>query len=363
MKKIIHYLIGVILFLIIVILSRDLNKIDGHKLEICEDMNGNTYNIPILKILKGNSITLKTTFENNNYKYIVFPEVSGNYAEIYLNNKLISILGYNKNFLANLYLKPFLIKLDNLKEKNILEVKIYDLYKGGFKITPTLLDDSDIYKYYLLHFINYGIISSIGGIILFLVILLFSYIYYFNIKESSNFFYYLLSLVFLFIATRDFHFFPLGNSNTFLLLKKIFFISFLLSFIFFFNTININKSKIKYINNIIKIILIVPITLYILSKDFSQLMFYYNNLSWIPALLLIYIIFLYRKDYKYTILFTFLSLTIIHDLIIVNYPIKNERFLFSYGIFSYVIFIGLILVDEIRKANIKAKKLYSEVFF
>ncbi|WP_165973954.1 GGDEF domain-containing protein [Marinitoga lauensis] len=55
-------------------------------------------------------------------------------------------------------------------------------------------------------------------------------------------------------------------------------------------------------------------------------------------------------------------LTIINDLILANHPIKNTKFLLSYGIFSYTVFVGLSLIDEIRNAHIKIKEISQKVF-
>ncbi|SHF35210.1 diguanylate cyclase (GGDEF) domain-containing protein [Marinitoga hydrogenitolerans DSM 16785] len=213
-----------------------------------------------------------------------------------------------------------------------------------------------------MYIINYGIVSSIGGIILFLMIMIAFYIFYIEKKDKKMFFNFLFSLLFLFLATRDFYFIPLGNPRVFLIAKKIFFLSFILAFTFFLNTIKFKTNGTKFFSLFIKLSLLIPIAFYISATSFFQLMEYYNRFSWIPAFILIYTIFIYNKNSKYTMLFSFLIFTIIHDLILVSFPIKNSKFLLSYGIFSYTIFIGLTLVEELRKAHIKVKEISLKAF-
>ncbi|NUV00549.1 hypothetical protein XO12_10820 [Marinitoga sp. 1154] len=357
MKKKLLSLLGIVIFFVLLISSYKLNNLSGYKVSEWYDEYGNKLYTPIIKETKGEEYILISYFPKTENQYIVFPEISANYAELYLNDVLIKKFGFNKNNLFNIYLKPHLILLNNLKDQNKLKLVIYDLYKGGIRITPVLIPESKLHEYLLLYFINYGLISSIGGIILFLIILIISYIFFLDRKSVNHLYNYLFSMFFLFIATIDFHYYSFGNMYTFLLLKKIFYISMLLAFLFFLNTVTLKQNKYKIINIIIKISIIIPIFFYLIAKDYYQLMNYYNLFSWIPTALLLYIIILYNKNVKYTFLLTFLAATIIHDLILVNFSINNSKFLFSYGIFSYTILVGISLVEEIRKAHIKMRKI------
>ncbi|WP_206528043.1 GGDEF domain-containing protein [Marinitoga sp. 38H-ov] len=349
-------------FLCFWIFSYRINNLDGEKLNIWIDENGNELKVPIIKVLKGNELTLITYFNKNDKNYIIFPEISGNYAEIYLNGNLIEKLGYGKDHLFNLYLKPHLLFLgNNLKEKNELKIVIFDLYKGGIKTTPVLINEKDLNKFSILKFINYGFISSLGGIIFFSIILVLDYLFFLKL-EKKVFLYYLLSLILLLVSSRDFHYISLGNQHTYLIMKKIFFVFLLASFMFFIQTINTSIKKRRLFNYIIGILLLIPSLFYIFSKDVYTLMEYYNKFSIIPTIILFLLIILYRNIERYIFLFTFLACTILHDILLVYYPINGDRFLFQYGLFSYAIFIGFRIIEELKNANIKIEDYYNKAF-
>jgi diguanylate cyclase (GGDEF)-like protein len=358
MKRILSFLAGIAVFIAIWITIYNLNNLNGYKLNTWIDENGNKLKIPIIKTLKGNTLVLKTYFIKSNKNYLVFPELSGNYAEIYLNNILIEKIGYGKENLVNLYLKPHLIFLgNNLKNNNELKIILFDLYKGGIKTTPVLIDEKHLYEYTLMNFFSYGITSSMGAIIIFSIFLILNYIFSPTKNSKKIFFYYLISLIFLFLASIDFYYIPWGNKYSFFIMKKIFYISFLLAFTFFIITTSIFSNKRKKIDFILHSSLIIPIIFYLFSRDFYTLTEYYNKFSWIPVIIFIYIIYNYKDNDKYIFLYTILVSTIIHDLIVVYYPINGDRFLFSYGILSYSIFVGLLLVDELKIANLKISEV------
>jgi diguanylate cyclase (GGDEF)-like protein len=330
-----------------------LNNLEGEKLSIWYDENGNELKVPIIKTLKGKDLTLTTYFKKTDNEYIVFPEIDGNYDEIYLNNVLIKKIEYGKNHLFNLYLKPHLVFLgNNLKEVNELKIIIFDLYKGGIKTVAILINNEEVNKYSILKFFNYGITSSIGGIIFLSLLLLIDYLFFLKTPSKKIFLYYFFSLILLLIATRDFHYVSWGNPKVFLMMKKTFFISLYSSFMFFLQTFYLNYKKKNIISFFSVILLTIPIMFFIFSKDLYTLMEYYNKFAIIPLSVIILMMVLYKEKDQDIILFSFLLFTIIHDVIATYYPVNGDRFLFQYTIFSFTIFIGLKLIEELKTAHI-----------
>ncbi|OQY08664.1 MAG: hypothetical protein B6I29_05155, partial [Marinitoga sp. 4572_148] len=93
MKKFISIFLGFILFVLLWGLSYKLNNLEGEKLNIWYDLEENKLKVPIIKPLKGKDLILTTYFPKSDKNYIIFPEIAGNYAEVYLNGVLIEKIG------------------------------------------------------------------------------------------------------------------------------------------------------------------------------------------------------------------------------------------------------------------------------
>ncbi|TDT72571.1 diguanylate cyclase (GGDEF)-like protein [Hypnocyclicus thermotrophus] len=350
-KNSLFSIVGILLFFLLRFASNEININHGfYKLKTWYTEEGKKVDIPLIRDINGGEITLKTSFKKKEGEYLlVFPIISSNYTEVYLNGKLLKKIGYNKNILMDTFLMPQGILLPKLKESNNLEVKIFSLGNAGINISPFLLPVNKFYYYNIIYFFNYYLISIMNGVLLFTIVIFSFFLFSKNKNKSKKDVYFFISIILLYIFTRDIYYSPYINRDTYFIIKKIVYIS-LMSSLFIFLQSHNNKSLLK---KFFQCILLIPIIFFMFSKNYLMLYNYFNEFIPIGIVTMFYIIYLNRKNNKINIIFTFLLLTALNDYFIHYFPIMEHRFLFSYGLLSYSIFVVLIVIDEIKYLNLK----------
>ncbi|MDN5305109.1 MAG: hypothetical protein PWP46_1995 [Fusobacteriaceae bacterium] len=351
LKRILFSILGILLFFMLWFISNKINiNHNFYKFKTWYTTEGEKLEVPIIRDINDGELVLHSNFNKLEGEYLlVFPIISSNYTEVYLNGELIQKIGYNKNILMDTFLMPQGILLPKLKEKNKLTVKIFSLGNAGINISPFLLPINKFYYYNIIHFFNYYLISIMNGVLLFTIIIFFIFLFSKSENVKKNEIYLIFSIILLYIFTRDIYYAPYTSRYMYFIIKKISYVSLFSSLLFFLQSHKNNSLSKKFF----QYILLIPIIFFVLSKDYLTLYDYFNKFILFGIITILYIIYLNRDNIKVYTMFTFIVSTIFNDYIGHYFPVIEHRFLFSYGLLAYSIFIVLVVIDEIKHLNLK----------
>ncbi len=142
MKILWRVLVSLIVFIMVYFISIYIFSPNGQLLERWQlSFKGKKEFIRVpfeLKTKHPKLLTFTTNFEGKVGDTLVFPQVEGGGFAVYLNGKEIYQTGNLKNGTANIWNSIFSIPLSGyLKNgENVLKVKVFALYNGGFTVAP-----------------------------------------------------------------------------------------------------------------------------------------------------------------------------------------------------------------------------------
>ena len=241
MKILWRVLVSLIVFVMIYLISIYIFSPEGQPLErwqLSFEGKKEFVSVPFeLKTKHPKLLTFTTSFEGKAGDTLVFPQVEGGGFAVYLNGKEIYQTGSLKNGTANIWNSIFSIPLSGyLKNgKNVLKVKVFALYNGGFAAAPYIGWRSQIKRKILAtKFLKSQITLIVMGMALALGLILTS-LAFMDDRNRRRYFVIGMSAFFMSFYLIDLQYWNVSNISTYLLLRKFFLISLYMSVFLFFD--------------------------------------------------------------------------------------------------------------------------------
>ena len=241
MKILWRVLVSLIVFVMIYLISIYIFSPEGQPLErwqLSFEGKKEFVSVPFeIKTKHPKLLTFTTSFEGKAGDTLVFPQVDGGGFAVYLNGKEIYQTGNLKNGTASIWNSIFSIPLSGyLKNgKNVLKVKVFALYNGGFAAAPYIGWRSQIERKILAtKFLKSQITLVVMGMALALGLILFS-LAFMDDRNRRRYFVIGMSAFFMSFYLIDLQYWNAGSILTYLLFRKFFLISLYMSVFLFFD--------------------------------------------------------------------------------------------------------------------------------
>lgn len=241
MKILWRVLVSLIVFIMVYFISIYIFSPNGQLLERWQlSFKGKKEFIRVpfeLKTKHPKLLTFTTNFEGKVGDTLVFPQVEGGGFAVYLNGKEIYQTGNLKNGTANIWNSIFSIPLSGyLKNgENVLKVKVFALYNGGFTVAPYIGWRSQIEgKILATRFLKSQITLIVMGMALALGLILTS-LAFMDDRNRRRYFVIGMSAFFMSFYLIDLQYWNVSNVSTYLLFRKLLLISLYMSVFLFFD--------------------------------------------------------------------------------------------------------------------------------
>lgn len=354
---------SVLVFLGLLLLVRYALNAHGVQLlswQVLSDENGifedQDVTVPFYKLLRRPSTVVLTTRIEKTIRtlYLYLPQVNGSFFAVYVNDHLVSSVGFRSDRTAYLSYKPFLLEVPAGAEN--ITIELSGAHELGIEMAPTLIGEEERFRFVLLNFLSDTFVKINIGLCLTLALVLYlvSESMPMNKRQANRFFALstLLAAIWMFNMIS---FCTMYNLNAMLLFRKISIASAYIAFSFlpvaivrgFFESFSLMDRLVVLINTSIAVLLWVTPTNYFFSLIRSRvaLMLFVN------AFYITYKIF--RTYSKVLAGFSlFFVLTVIFDAFVLLLRIKFKM-LSSFGTASLFLGFSYNLVTEYREMMVR----------
>ncbi len=357
-KKLYGVLLGIVVFLIFFLSAFVLQYVNDFKLDktwtVVEDEHEYVADVPFFQYTeKSKIIRIKNEFEGKDWKYIVFPMISGNGFRVYVNERLVGQIGEMEKGTPNSWNYCHIFKLDEkiLLPKNVVEIEIYSLFTFGIESDPYLTSDAGVFdKVGVLNYIKSTFPTmGIGAgymIGLILIILGFS----FDKKNDMYIHMGICAVLSSFFITDDLFRISTFSQEFFLWYRKISIMCGFAATYFFLASIELYSKNRKTLSKYSFWITLAGILGLFFQPDLASVAIFGRYGGLIVILNIVLALFTYFKNIegKEWLLFpfTFLSLSIIDYVFLIQILHLQVPNMFSVGLIFINIGFGIILVHH-----------------
>ncbi|MGC8955133.1 MAG: GGDEF domain-containing protein [Fervidobacterium sp.] len=355
-----YYFIAFVGFFVLVMLFRFSVSPHGYTItewnmrrKASDTLSVTQVNVPYYEILKKPETVifyakLNKKFIEKDY-YLYLPQIDSSYLAVYSNNRLVGSYGFSKARTGHFWYQPFIFQLPKDTEEITLEIS--GVYEVGIDFPPTLIGESQKYKYMILYLLTNVFLLVSSGLALTLSLIL--YMISKNLTDKKRSVYLHFSMASFLGALWLFDLIPfpdMGGILAILILRKIFVASAYLglaSLIY-----GLSRQYFDNISIFSKVLILLDILaagILFLAPNHYHMKVFSNNVAFLLLFNAVYIVVKISETYSPThVAFSFFfALTVIHDGVAV-FLSTNQKLISMYGIIALFAGFSYSLVNEYK---------------